>query len=37
MASRLHFFSLFATLTQGRKVVAENTFCPELGDRGLGS
>jgi hypothetical protein len=35
MASRLHFFSLSATLTHGRKVVAENTFCPESGDHRL--
>ena len=37
MASRLHFFRLSATLTHGRKVRAENTFCPESGERGLGS
>jgi hypothetical protein len=37
MACRLHFPCIAATLTHGRKVVAENTFCPELGDRGLGS
>ena len=35
MTSRLHFFRLFATLTQGRKVVAENTFCPESAERHL--
>src|SRR6266700_1298025 len=34
MASCLHFFRLSVTLTHGRKVVAENTFCPELGDYG---
>ena len=28
MASRLHFPALSATLTHGRKVVAESTFCP---------
>jgi hypothetical protein len=35
MSSRLHFFRLSATLTQGRKVVAETTFCPERVDRCL--
>ncbi len=35
MTSRLHFFRLFATLTQGRQVVAENTFCPESAERHL--
>jgi len=37
MASRLHFFRLSATLTHGRKVMAEGTFCHESGDRGPGS
>src|SRR2546421_8321968 len=37
MASRLHFFRLSATLTHGRKVMAEGTFCHESGDRRPGS
>jgi len=34
-ASCLHFFRLSVTLTRGRKLVAETTFCPESAERGL--